>query len=302
VSKNRVEFHKLKKYNESMKMNIQIANDYDRIEKAIYFLEEHFQRQPNLDEMADVVGLSPFHFQRIFRRWAGISPKRFLQFLSKEYAKDLLKRSNVLDVSLETGLSGPGRLHDLFVHCEAMTPGEYKEQGKGLRIEYGFHPTPFGKCFIAVTERGICSLSFLEARNENKVLEKFNEVWVQAEIQPHASKTKALIYQIFYSDQKTPLSVLCRGTNFQIKVWEALLKIPSGRLVTYKTVAESIHCPRASRAVGTAIGQNSIAYLIPCHRVVRSMGYLGGYRWGIARKRAILAKEAAEQFDNAQYS
>ena len=275
----------------------QASKDYYRIEKALSFLEENFQDQPSLEEIAKVSGLSEYHFQRVFQRWAGISPKRFLQFLTKEYAKQLLTTSSLLEASYDAGLSGPGRLHDLFIHCEAMSPGEYKEKGKGLMIEYGFHPSPFGDCFLAVTNRGICSLLFCNKSDRKNVLEAFRKEWENAQFNHNQKITKTFVEDIFLPKRsKTknhPLKLFCRGTNFQIKVWEALLKIKPGSVATYKMLAQSIDSPLASRAVGNAVGSNPIAYLIPCHRVIRGMGYLGGYRWGVSRKRSMLAKEAS---------
>lgn len=275
----------------------QQSDNYYRVEKAIRFLDGNFRRQPSLREVAETAGLSEFHFQRIFQAWAGISPKKFLQFLTKEYAKQLLKKSNLLDTTYDTGLSAPSRLHDLFISCEAMTPGEYKQKGSGLRIDYGFHPTPFGECFIALTERGICHLSFLDPMNRKETLEGFAKEWKNAKLNAGQEKTKNLIADIFIrrraKTRKVPLKLLCKGTNFQIKVWEALLKIAPGNVVTYRKIAQMIGSPRAVRAVGTAIGKNPIAYLIPCHRVIRSMGHFGGYRWGPARKKAILGMEAS---------
>jgi AraC family transcriptional regulator of adaptative response/methylated-DNA-[protein]-cysteine methyltransferase len=235
--------------------------------------------------------------QRLFRRWAGISPKRFLQFLTKEYAKGLLENSNLLDASYEAGLSGPGRLHDLFVACEAMSPGEYKQKGKGLVIDYGFHPSPFGLCFIALTGRGICGLSFIEGVGRPEIPKSFYDEWQNATFRQDQKKTFEYVKAIFspkVSREKKSLKVLCRGTNFQIKIWEALLRIPSGTAVTYTDVARMAGCPRAVRAAGTAIGKNPIAYLIPCHRVIRGVGAMGGYRWGLARKRMILGVEAVQ--------
>jgi AraC family transcriptional regulator of adaptative response/methylated-DNA-[protein]-cysteine methyltransferase len=266
-----------------------LSRDYDRIRKAIQLIDENFKTQPNLNEMAKYAGMSPYYFQRTFRRWAGISPKRFLQFLTKEYVKDLLKNSNILDASYDAGLSGPSRLHDLFIHFEAMTPGEYKEKGRGLKIEYGFHPTPFGECLIAVTPRGICHLSFIEERRDS--IDTLRKNWTNATITIHQERTKAAVQKIFTSGGQ--VNLLCGGTNFQTKVWEALLKIPRGSVVTYKMLAEKIGCPKASRAVGSAVGKNSIAYLIPCHRVIRGVGQVGQYRWGAARKKAMLGLEAA---------
>jgi AraC family transcriptional regulator of adaptative response/methylated-DNA-[protein]-cysteine methyltransferase len=279
-------------YNAAM---IQQSKDYLRIEQAIHFLEQNADRQPTLKEVADAVCMSEYHFQRVFQRWAGISPKRFLQFLTKEHAKTLLEQSNVLDVSLDSGLSGPGRLHDLFIKCEAMSPGEYKQKGKGLTIEYGFHSSPFGECFLAVSERGVCALHFIDGKEPSSVMSDFRKTWPNAALAENSSKTKGYIERIFgRSKSKTAVTVLCKGTNFQIKVWEALLRIPPGAVVSYQTLAKWVDCPKAPRAVGSAIGRNAIAYLIPCHRVIQTGGRLGGYRWGLARKRAMLAKEAVK--------
>jgi len=283
-----------------MKNNFsQQSKDYARIEKAIQFLGENFQDQPSLQEVAQKLKMSEFHFQRLFQRWAGISPKKFLQYLTKEYAKALLKDSNILEVSYASGLSGPSRLHDLFINYEAMTPGEYKQKAKGLIIDYGFHPTPFGECFIASTQRGLCQLSFIDKLDKRKYLDDFKKSWKNAQFNLDQEKTAGFVRKIFapQSSRKESLHLIGKGTNFQIKVWEALLRIPTGGLSTYQTIAKSIGHPRAVRAVGTAIGNNPVAYLIPCHRVIRGSGHLGGYRWGIARKRAILAREAAINCD-----
>lgn len=278
-----------------MKNNLaQLSRDYQRIEAAILFLEKNFQRQPSLQEIAQTLGMSEYHFQKIFQRWAGISPKRFLQFLTKEHAKELLKKSSLLNTSYDAGLSGSSRLHDLFVNCEAMTPGEYKQKGKGLTIHYGFHPTPFGECFIALTDRGICSLLFIEKADRKKILNNFKKDWQNAALKQNQEKTKITIEKVFFRNGSKPISVLFKGTNFQIKVWEALLMIPSGAVVTYKVLAERIGDPQAARAVGNAVGKNTIAYLIPCHRVIRGMGDFGGYRWGVSRKRAMLGREVAQ--------
>ena len=278
-----------------MKNLKQSSEDYSRIEKAISFLGEHFYDQPDLSEIAKIAGVSEYHFQKIFQRWAGISPKRFLQFLTKEHAKKLLQNSNILDVSYESGLSGPGRLHDLFITCEAMSPGEYKQKGEGLTIEYGFHPTPFGECFITVTDRGICALAFIDKKDRGKILQDFKKKWKNAKFNANQKSTQVYVNNIFLPSKtkKVALKLLCRGTNFQIKVWEALLKIPPGTLVTYQTIARDIGSPRAMRAVGTAVGNNPVAYLIPCHRVIRETAAMGGYRWGMSRKKAILGMEAA---------
>jgi AraC family transcriptional regulator of adaptative response/methylated-DNA-[protein]-cysteine methyltransferase len=265
---------------------------YTIIEQAIQYIEANVQNQPELEEIASAVGLSEYHFQRIFTRWAGISPKRFLQFLTKEHAKGLLNESeNLLDTTHRIGLSSLGRLHDLFVNTEAVTPGEYKSHGMGLNIHYGIHLTPFGKCLIATTERGICHMSFVD-KNEGQAIDDLVEHWSQANMIEDYKSTAPLVTRIF-SDGKpdAPLQLHLRGTNFQIKVWEALLNIPAGTVTTYEQIALNIGNPRAVRAVGSAVGDNPIAYLIPCHRVIRKSGEFGNYMWGSARKKAILIKE-----------
>jgi len=270
------------------------VNDYDRIEKIILFLEKHFQEQPSLETMARSVNLSPFHFQRLFQKWAGVSPKQFVQYLTAQHAKQrLLESRSVLEAAYDAGLSGPGRLHDLMVSVEAMTPGEVKARGKGMTIEWGVHATPFGKAFVAVTSRGICGLSFAE--NPKKALAEFKDQWSGAEWKENPAGTLKIIYQLFGTGfRKGEIKVLLRGTEFQVKVWEALLKIPTGFVQSYQDVAQAIQKPKASRAVGTAVGQNAIAYLIPCHRVIRETGILGDYRWGSSRKKAMLGWEAAK--------
>jgi AraC family transcriptional regulator of adaptative response/methylated-DNA-[protein]-cysteine methyltransferase len=277
----------------------QLSADYQRIERAILALDENFLQQPRLDEIAKSVALSEYHFQRLFSRWVGISPKRFLQFLTKEYAKALLEKSqNLLDVADETGLSGTGRLHDLFVACEAVTPGEFKNKGEGVQIFYGFHPTPFGHCLLAMTERGICHFSFVQKGGRTQALKLLKKKWENAKITVAPAKTRALVEQIFNpikNGKPQPLHLLLSGTNFQIKVWEALLKIPAGTVASYENIAARIGMPKASRAVGNAVAQNPIAYIIPCHRVVRKLGEFGNYRWGAARKKAMLGWEAAKQ-------
>lgn len=275
----------------------QLAEDYARIEQALTYLEANFQEQPDLAEVARRVGLSEYHFQRLFTRWVGISPKRFLQFLTKEYARTLLEDSDsVLTTAYAVGLSSPGRLHDLFITCEAATPGEYKQRGKGLEIRYGFHPTPFGECLLAVTRRGICFLVFVQEGDRKAALQALHARWGQAELALDLAATESLVAQIFPLFQpETPASIqlYLHGTNFQLKVWEALLHIPAGRLVTYADIAASLQMPRAVRAVSRAVADNPIAVLIPCHRVIRKMGVIGGYRWGTARKRALIGWEMA---------
>lgn len=270
-------------------------NDYSRIEKAIHYLETHWKDQPGLEELALASGLSLFHFQRLFQRWAGVSPKRFLQYLTAEYAKKRLRESqSVLGATYDSGLSSPGRLHDLFVSVEAMTPGEYKALGQGLRIEYGVHPTPFGEALTATTSRGVCGFLFLDKGGEKAALAQLKNQWPKAQFAQNPAATSHVIEKIFQPSKGKKLKVLLKGTPFQIKVWEALLRIPTGCLAAYKDVAEKIGEPKATRAVGTAVGRNSLAYLIPCHRVIRESGVVGNYKWGSARKKAILAWEGSK--------
>ena len=275
------------------KLNLQeAAADYILIECAIHYLEKHQRRQPTLKEIAESVNLSEYHFQRLFTRWVGISPKRFLQFLTKENAKRLLTQSSLLDATYQSGLSSTGRLHDLFIHTEAITPGEFKHKGSGLTIRYGSHPTPFGNAFIATTERGICKLSFDIKNALNSLKQDLGNatfIW-------DAAHTQILIEKIFSPDKQgeTPLTLDLRGTNFQIQVWEALLRIPAGQLTTYQNIGAAIGSPKASRAVGSAIGKNPVPVLIPCHRVIRATGEFGNYAFGSARKKAILGWEMAQ--------
>lgn len=267
---------------------------YRLIEQAIQYIEANLQKQPELAKISSAVGLSEYHFQRLFTRWAGISPKRFMQFLTKEQAKAFLDKSeNLLDATHQTGLSSLGRLHDLFVNTEAVTPGEYKTRGAGVSIRYGIHITPFGKCLIAATERGICHLGFVDG-SEGKAIDNLVKHWQQADLIEDYTTTAPLVKRIFLEPQPdSPLKLHLRGTNFQIKVWEALLNIPTGALATYQHIAANIGNPRAVRAVGSAVGDNPIAYLIPCHRVIRKSGEFGNYLYGSARKKAILARELA---------
>jgi AraC family transcriptional regulator, regulatory protein of adaptative response / methylated-DNA-[protein]-cysteine methyltransferase len=275
--------------------------DYHRIERAIRYLDATAPAQPSLPDVANHVGLSPYHFQRLFTRWAGISPKRFSQVLALEYAKGLLQESrNLLDATYDAGLSSGGRLHDLFVNLEAVTPGEFRGKGAGLHISAGFHDTPFGECLIAVTERGVCGLSFYDD-DRDAAFQDLQKRWPNAVIDEKPRTTAAVASRIFRwievrdPSSVVPLALLVRGTNFQVKVWEALLRIPVGTVATYEDVASAIGAPRAVRAVGTAVGRNPLAFLIPCHRVIRSTGALGGYRWGLERKRAMLAWEGGRR-------
>jgi AraC family transcriptional regulator, regulatory protein of adaptative response / methylated-DNA-[protein]-cysteine methyltransferase len=273
--------------------------NYKRIEEAIHYLEKNFQRQPELDEVAEKVHLSPFHFQRIFTEWAGISPKRFLQFLTVDYLKDKLHQTrNLVEVAESAGLSSQSRVYDLFTTLEGVTPQEYKLSGSGIRIEYGIHSTPFGPCLIGVTERGICWLSFLQTDEDPKpAFEAMKEHWHNSIFHQDQDLTGTFVEKIFRTpgdNTSGKLHVFVKGTNFQLKVWEALLRIPMGDVTTYKGIAEAIHNPKAMQAVGSAVGANHIAYLIPCHRVIRKDGILGEYRWSSARKKSIIGWEMAK--------
>jgi AraC family transcriptional regulator of adaptative response/methylated-DNA-[protein]-cysteine methyltransferase len=275
----------------------QLSRDYQTVEKAITYLEDHVEEQPNLKDVAESVHLSEYHFQRLFSRWVGISPKRFLQYLTKERAKEMLGESvSVLEAAYAAGLSSPGRLHDLFVNCEAVTPGDYKSQGEDLEIAYGFHASPFGECLLALTGRGICDLIFVSEGNREEALKALKKRWASAALHEDPQRTGPVVAQVFdrlTGGEAKPLSLHLRGTNFQIKVWEALLNIPSGTVVSYEDIAVSIGMPSAARAVSNAVARNPIPVIIPCHRVIRKAGAYGGYRWGTARKKALLGWEAA---------
>jgi AraC family transcriptional regulator of adaptative response/methylated-DNA-[protein]-cysteine methyltransferase len=277
-----------------------MPDDYQRIATAIRFIKESSFRQPSLNEVAEHLGLSPYHFQRLFHRFAGVSPKRFLQHLTTEHAKRLLKQSiPILETSFDVGLSSPGRLHDLLVSVEAVTPGQYRSGGKDLCIRYGIQTTPLGNCFIATTKRGICRLEFIDEMEEDKSATRLAEYWPNAHLIEDKKSIAKVIRQIFYCQKEQaekPLTLLLQGTNFQLKVWQALLKIPEGTLISYGDLAQRIGHPKASRAIGTAIGNNPIGYLIPCHRVLRADGEIGGYRWGVERKLAILGRELGKSY------
>ena len=271
-------------------------SDYDRIAQAISFISNRVNSQPTLDEIAAHLHLSPFHFQRLFCRWAGVTPKRFLQTLTLERAKQLLSESKpLLEVSDSLGLSSGSRLYDHFVHLEAITPGEFKTGGIGLTIEYGKHGTPFGDVFIATTPRGICNLAFLKHEGTDEHLADLYKKWPHAEIYENHDRTLVVIAALFGKEMKLdrPLSLHVSGTNFQTSVWKALLQIPPGTVASYSQVANAIGHPRSARAVGLAVGANPVAFLIPCHRVIQQSGKLGGYHWGETRKHAIHAWEAA---------
>lgn len=271
------------------------ASDYERIEKAIHYIDQNFRRQPPLEEVARSVGLSEYHFQRLFRRWAGVSPKRFLQFVTAGHARDMLTSSRtVLDTAYDAGLSGPGRLHDLMVTVDAMTPGEVQRLGAGLVIRYGFHDSPFGECLLAATDRGLCGLEFLSGGDREAAVEWLRSRWPGATLRPDQEESAVTAERVFApGDSEGPIPIVLRGTNFQIKVWEALLRIPPGEVATYGEIAERVCSNRAARAVGAAIGRNPIAFVVPCHRAIHSTGAFGKYHWGSERKRAILGWEAA---------
>ncbi len=269
--------------------------DYERIEKAIIYLKENFKEQPDLDAVARQVHLSPFHFQRLFKDWAGVSPKKFLQFISVEYAKGLLKQDlSLSDVSFETGLSGTGRLHDLFIGIEGMTPGEFRNGGEALKINYSFAETPFGDIIIASTPKGICQLAFV--KDERSGIGNLQYFFPNARLLQKTDMIQQDALRFFTGDwsdlQKVKLHL--KGTAFQLKVWQSLLKIPFGNISTYASIAANVKSPGASRAVGSAVGSNPVAFLIPCHRVIRSSGIIGEYHWGSQRKTAILGWEAAK--------
>lgn len=277
-----------------------LARDYRRMEKTLVWLVENFESQPPLETIAGQAGLTPYHFQRMFSRWVGLSPKKFVQFLSLEHAKHCLNASeSVLDAAFSAGLSGAGRLHDLFVTLEAVTPGEFKRRGAGLEIRYGYHPSPFGECLLLTTERGICGLAFVADGDRAAALSALTAGWENASIEEDARRTRALAEQIFADRRRQqatdPLRVLVRGSRFQVKVWEALLKIPPGTILSYSELARRLRRPEAVRAVAGASAVNAIAYVIPCHRVIRNSGLLGGYRWGLPRKLAMLTREAARR-------
>jgi AraC family transcriptional regulator of adaptative response/methylated-DNA-[protein]-cysteine methyltransferase len=271
--------------------------NYQRIEKAIIYLNNHFREQPDLDTIAESVFLSPFHFNRLFKEWAGVTPKKFLQYISLQHAKKLLDNNHTLaHASYETGLSGTSRLHDLFVSIEGMTPGEYKNGGAALTLSYSFSETPFGKIIIASSGKGICRISFAE--DEEIALTELKTKWNGALLQEKKDYQHEQVLKFFHNDwsDASTIKLHLKGTEFQLKVWEALLKIPAGGLSTYASIASSISLPKACRAVGSAIGDNPVAFLIPCHRVIKSTGIIGDYHWGSTRKKALIGWESSNVF------
>jgi AraC family transcriptional regulator of adaptative response/methylated-DNA-[protein]-cysteine methyltransferase len=278
-------------------MTEQSSLNYNRIAQAIEFLKSNFRDQPSLEQVAEKVHLSPYHFQRLFTDWAGVSPKKFLQYLTVEYAKDVLKngQATLFDAAFEAGLSGTGRLHDLFINVEGMTPGEFKNGGAALSINYSFAESPFGDILVASTPKGICYMAFSE--EEEKAFQHLKSKFPHAHYHQMVDLVQQNALYIFTHDwsQLDKIRLHLKGTAFQLKVWETLLKIPFGGLTTYGSLAEKINQPAAHRAVGTAIGQNPVAFLIPCHRVIQSVGTFGNYHWGTTRKTAIIGWEAAHK-------
>jgi AraC family transcriptional regulator of adaptative response/methylated-DNA-[protein]-cysteine methyltransferase len=272
-------------------------NDYERIARVIRYLDEHQAEQPDLAALAERTGLSPFHFHRLFSAWAGVTPKDFLQCITLARVKESLQAGkSILDSALDAGLSGPGRAHDLCVNLEAASPGEMKSGGAGWTLMAGFTETPFGTCLIAESPRGICHLAFVESETKEAAWKELQENWPNARLQRDDAAAEKIAARIFARSprrSRAPLRAFVRGTPFQFRVWRALLQIPAGQLTTYGRLAEALGNPKASRAVGSAVGANSLAYLIPCHRVIRETGVIGEYRWGRVRKRALVAWENA---------
>jgi AraC family transcriptional regulator of adaptative response/methylated-DNA-[protein]-cysteine methyltransferase len=271
-------------------------NDYERIARVIRFLDQQRASQPSLSTLAKAAGMSEFHFHRLFRKWAGTTPKQFLQCMTFEHVRDLLAQGgNVLDAAFEAGLSGPGRLHDLCVNLEAASPGEIKSGGAGWVIQAGFGSTPFGRCLVAQSPRGICHLSFVDA-DPKAVWDEMTRLWPNAQWKRDDARARELLDKVFTlpgDSGSLQLTAFVKGTAFQVRVWRALMRIPSGQLTTYGRLASAIGEPKAARAVGSAVGSNEVAWLIPCHRVIRETAAFGGYRWGELRKRAIFAHESA---------
>ena len=278
-------------------MNEQQALNYQRIAEAIAYIRDHFREQPSLEEVAARVHLSPFHFQRLFSEWAGTTPKKFLQFISLEHAKQLLteQKATLFDTAFDIGLSGTGRLHDLFISMEGMTPAEYKNGGSNLTVRYSFAETPFGRLIVASTDKGICYMAF--DKDDEEALSNLKLKFPNALYTQLKDRMQQNALSIFQNDRSRlpEIKLHLKGTPFQMKVWEALLTIPMGRLTTYGQIAAQAGNPGASRAVGTAIGSNPVAYLIPCHRVIQSTGQIGGYRWGSTRKSAMIGWECVRR-------
>ncbi|HXW40220.1 MAG TPA: bifunctional helix-turn-helix domain-containing protein/methylated-DNA--[protein]-cysteine S-methyltransferase [Xanthobacteraceae bacterium] len=274
------------------------AADYEVVRRAIGHIRGHWREQPEIETIAEAAGVTPTELHHLFRRWAGLTPKAFLQALTLDGARQLLRDSaSVLDATYEVGLSGPGRLHDLFVTHEAMSPGEWKSGGEGLTMHYGFHPSPFGIALVMATERGLAGLALADPGKERAALADMKRRWPKANYVEDRARTGALAGRIFDPSQwrrEQPLRVVLIGTDWEVRVWEALLRIPMGRLTTYSTIAGKVCTPAAARAVGTAVGKNPICFVVPCHRVIGKSGELTGYHWGLTRKRAMLGWEAGQ--------
>lgn len=288
-----------KTFPEPSGQNMTGEEDYARVRTAIVYLTENWREQPKLADIARHVGLSEHHFQRLFRRWAGLSPKEFLQAITIDNARTLLAGSaSLLDTAYEVGLSGPARLHDLFVDHEAMTPGDFKRRGAGLEIDYGFHGSPFGLALIMATARGVSGVAFADNdRERDQVFADMRSRWPKADYRHNPKKTAQYARRIFDPGtwrQDRPLKIVLIGTDFEIRVWQSLLNVPMGRAVTYSDIASHVCTPRAARAVGSAVGRNPISFVVPCHRVLRKDGNLGGYHWGVTRKQAIIGWEAGQ--------
>jgi AraC family transcriptional regulator of adaptative response/methylated-DNA-[protein]-cysteine methyltransferase len=274
-------------------------DDYAVVRRAIAFIAENWRSQPEVEAIAQACGITPDELHHLFRRWAGLTPKAFLAALTLDHARRLLRDSaSVLDTALEVGLSGPGRLHDLFVTHEAMSPGEWKAGGEGLVLAYGFHPSPFGGALVIASPRGLAGLAFADPGEEAGALADMRQRWPRASFREDAARTAPLARRIFDPSlwrRDRPLRVVLIGTDFELRVWETLLKIPMGRATTYSDIAAKVCSPKAARAVGAAVGKNPIAFVVPCHRVIGKTGNLTGYHWGLTRKRAMLGWEAGHQ-------
>jgi AraC family transcriptional regulator of adaptative response/methylated-DNA-[protein]-cysteine methyltransferase len=301
-----------KAYIKPMMMNLALTNnrpvkpgpqnaalrDYDSVRRAIAFISENWRNQPEIEAVADAASVTPDELHHLFRRWAGLTPKAFMQALTLDHAKGLLRNSaSVLDAALDSGLSGPGRLHDLFVTHEAMSPGEWKTGGAGMTLRYGFHPSPFGTAIVIATERGLAGLAFADPGDEPTAFADMKRRWPRATYVEDQASTAPLAQRVFNPtlwQQDQPLRVVLIGTDFEVRVWETLLKIPMGCATTYSSIAETINNPKASRAVGAAVGKNPVSFVVPCHRVLGKSGALTGYHWGITRKQAMLGWEAGQ--------